>query len=334
MKELIINKNEAGQRSDKFLKKYLCNATGGFIYKMIRKKNITLNDKKMTGNEILSLNDSIKIFFSDDTLNKFTADEKAVSKKSTADVNKIKKSIIYEDENIILYNKDAGLLSQKSKPEDISVNDILIEYMTATGQLSDTELKTFKPSICNRLDRNTSGLIIFGKTLKALQYFSELLKNREMHKYYLCIVKGKLTKSSEITGFLTKNNTKNLVKIDKSGEQNGDFIKTVYYPIFSNNNLTLLKVLLITGKTHQIRAHLASIGHPLIGDSKYGDNKINRYFNEKYRLNHQLLHSYQLKFEEMHGDMNYLTDKDFTAEIPLVFDRIIKSEGLENNITS
>ena len=131
MKELIINKNEAGQRSDKFLKKYLCNATGGFIYKMIRKKNITLNDKKMTGNEILSLNDSIKIFFSDDTLNKFTADEKAVSKKSTADVNKIKKSIIYEDENIILYNKDAGLLSQKSKPEDISVNDILIEYMTA-----------------------------------------------------------------------------------------------------------------------------------------------------------------------------------------------------------
>ena len=124
------------------------------------------------------------------------------------------------------------------------------------------------------------------------------------------------------------------MKIDKSGEQNGDFIKTVYYPIFSNNNLTLLKVLLITGKTHQIRAHLASIGHPLIGDSKYGDNKINRYFNEKYRLNHQLLHSYQLKFEEMHGDMNYLTDKDFTAEIPLIFDRIIKSEGLENNITS
>ena len=215
MKELIINKNEANQRADKFLKKYLCNANTSFIYKMIRKKNITLNDKKMTGNEMLSTGDKLKIFFSDETLEKFTENNSYKNKVLSKDVKKIDiyKYIIYEDENVIFINKPSGMLSQKADKSDVSANEYLIDYLISKNEIAREDLNRFKPSVCNRLDRNTSGLLIFGKSLSALQKFSELLKDRSLHKYYLCIVKGEMKESKTINGYLCKDEKTNKVEV-------------------------------------------------------------------------------------------------------------------------
>lgn len=332
MKELIIRDNEANQRADKFLKKYLYKAADGFLYKMMRKKNITLNDKKMSGNEKLCKGDVIKLYFSDETIKKFSGNEKQDIMKSHIKINDISDRIIYEDKHVIFYNKPSGMLSQKAKESDCSANEYLLHYMREKNELTLEDLKTFKPSICNRLDRNTSGLLIFGKTLEALQTFSELLAKREAHKYYLCVVKGKMTQADRIKGYLVKDEKMNRVtiKAELPLKQSLSYspIETEYYPVCSNGTYTLVKVLLITGKTHQIRAHLSSISHPLIGDTKYGDDRVNQYFREKYQLRHQLLHSYQFVFETVQGGLSYLSGRKFTAEPEGKFYEILKGEQL------
>ena len=329
MKELTIKKNEADQRVDKFLSKYLNKASKSFIYKMMRKKNITLNGKKMDGNEKLNVGDVINIYFSDETIEKFSSGIKPKdSLNYFSDISGIDKNkIIFEDENIIFYNKPAGMLSQKATVNDISANEHLIKYMIEKKEICEEDFKTFKPSVCNRLDRNTSGLLIFGKSLLGLQSMAELLKSRSLHKYYLCIVAGKITEEKEISGYLKKDNKSNIVSISKDNK-NGDLIRTKYVPVANNEKYTLLKVLLITGKTHQIRAHLASIDHPIIGDAKYGDSKTNNQIKNKYGLNRQLLHSYEIFFESVENKLSYLTDKTFKAEIDKIFADILKGEDL------
>lgn len=332
MKELIIGENEANQRADKFLKKYLDKAAQSFIYKMMRKKNITLNDKKMNGNEKLCKGDVIKLYFSEETIEKFTSVKNMVKIQNKVPDKKITDSIIYEDEHVIFFNKPSGMLSQKAKESDCSANEYLLGYMLGQHEITTEALKTFKPSVCNRLDRNTSGLLIFGKTLEALQTFAKLLNKRELHKYYLCVVKGKMTKSDRVMGYLKKDEKSNLVKIkdELPSGQASDYspIETEYYPLCANESYTLLKVLLITGKTHQIRAHLASINHPIIGDAKYGDNLVNLYFKEKYQLKHQLLHSYQLVFETVEGGLAYLGGREYKAMPDEKFYAILKGEQL------
>lgn len=333
MKELKIKKNEANQRADKFLAKYLDKATKSFIYKMMRKKNITLNDKKMEGNEKLEVGDVVKIFFSDETLEKFTSANKQSDKKSNfsgiSGINK--ESIIFEDENILLFNKPAGMLSQKSDINDVSANEHIIKYMIESHKISEEDFKTFKPSVCNRLDRNTSGLLIFGKSLLGLQAMAELLKSRNIHKYYLCIVNGVISKEEEISGYLKKDTNNNIVKISEK-DNGGDFIRTKYVPICNNGNLTLLKVLLITGKTHQIRAHLSSINHPIIGDAKYGKPQMNFQIRNRYGLNRQLLHSYEISFENVENGLKYLNGKSFKASPDKMFREIMNGENLYGNL--
>ena len=200
MKETIIKENESGQRLDKYLKKYLPQAPGSFIYKMLRKKNITLNGKKAAGQEKLNTGDSIKFFLAEETIDKFTGNAAA------SESYPVKKDleIIYEDDNILLINKPAGMLSQKAKKEDVSLVEYVIGYLLSNGSVTKEELLTFHPGICNRLDRNTSGMVVAGKSLAGLQIMGEAFKERTLAKYYLCLVKGCIKETSHIRGYLKK----------------------------------------------------------------------------------------------------------------------------------
>ena len=325
MQELHVTENEAGQRLDKLLAKFLNQAPKSFLYKMMRKKNIVLNGKKCTGNEKLKQGDSIKLFFSDETIEKFSAGTYAIPKKEK--INML--PIIYEDEQILLMNKPVGVLSQKAKDSDVSAVEILINYLMETDQLSKEQFRTFHPSICNRLDRNTSGILVAGKTLPALQEMNRFFKERTIAKYYRCLVKGRVIKNEDyIKGYLVKDQKTNKVSITKKKTEEGVPIETEYCVIQSNAEVSLLEVHLITGKTHQIRAHLASIGHPIIGDYKYGDKQINEMYRQAYGLKSQLLHAYRLEMPLSNGSLAYLNDKKFVAELPDKFIKICKDKGV------
>ena len=297
MKETIIKENESGQRLDKYLKKYLPQAPGSFIYKMLRKKNITLNGKKAAGQEKLNTGDSIKFFLADD--------------------------------NILLINKPAGMLSQKAKKEDVSLVEYVIGYLLSNGSVTKEELLTFHPGICNRLDRNTSGMVVAGKSLAGLQIMGEAFKERTLAKYYLCLVKGCIKETSHIRGYLKKDEKTNKVMISRKMSEGAAAIETEYEPVAYQKELTLLKVHLITGRTHQIRAHLASIGHPLMGDYKYGNISWNHQY-ETYGVKTQMLHSYELHFPQMPKPLENLSKNVFQARVPGKFYRLIKETAWEH----
>lgn len=326
MQTITIKEQEAGQRLDKLLGKYLNLAPKNFIYKMLRKKNIVLNGKKADGAEKLQKGDEIKLFLSEETVEKFSKTLILSNKKNTDK----KLEILYEDTHILLVNKSVGVLSQKAKETDISLVEMILSYLIEKKELKTEDLSFFRPSVCNRLDRNTSGIIIAGKTLLGSQEMSKILKERTADKFYLCLVKGVIKKESLIEGYLNKEKEKNQVTIKAKLSSKEDLpIKTQYIPLANNGDITLLKVKLITGRSHQIRAHLASIGHPIIGDGKYGQEEINQVFQKKYRLKNQLLHSYQLIMPNITGTLSYLSNKVFSAPLPEKFKDIIKGEGIK-----
>ena len=228
-----------------------------------------------------------------------------------------------------MYKRQVGVLSQKAKDSDVSAVEILINYLIETNQLSKEQFRTFHPSICNRLDRNTSGILVAGKTLPALQEMNRFFKERTIAKYYRCLVKGRVIKNEDyIKGYLVKDQKTNKVSITKKKTEEGVPIETEYCVIQSNDEVSLLEVHLITGKTHQIRAHLASIGHPIIGDYKYGDKQINEMYRQEYGLKSQLLHAYRLEMPSSDGSLAYLNDKKFVAELPDKFIKICKDKGV------
>ncbi len=315
MKVLVVTQNEAGQRLNKLLSKYLNLAGTGFIYKMLRKKNITLNNRKCDGSEKLKEGDEIRLFLSDETIEKFSQVQVQNVKKKALD-------IIYEDQHILLINKPAGMLSQKARETDESLVEYMTDYLLKSGSLTREDLKTFRPSVCNRLDRNTSGLVVAGKSLPGLQIMSAVLKDRSIHKYYYCVIKGSLAKKQTIEGYLLKDERTNQVRICETPVTESLPIVTIYEPVSEYDGYTLLKVTLVTGRTHQIRAHLASIGCPLVGDVKYGDHHVNEEARKRFGICHQMLHSFQVEFPPLPKPLAYLSGRSFTAPLPREFGNI------------
>lgn len=323
MKLITVHKQEEGQRLVKLLGAYLKEAPNSFFYKMLRKKNITLNGKKADGTEKLKCGDEIRLFLSDETYEKFAGKVQPKEKFPMVKLN-----IVYEDSNVIFINKPAGMLSQKSVPSDVSLNEYLLGYLEKSGQWKQEESKAFRPSVCNRLDRNTSGLVICGKSMAGLQQMAALLKDRSLHKYYLCLVKGVMTESQHLEGYLLKDENSNQVKIFQKETEGAAHIITEYEPLYTEGETTLLKVTLVTGKSHQIRAHLSSIGHPIIGDPKYGDRKVNAFFRETHGIKNQMLHAWKLTFPELAEPLDNLSEKSFEAEpAGLMKQYLMKAKG-------
>lgn len=338
MQQFMIKKNEAGQRLDKFLHKYLKEASGSFLYKMLRKKNITLNDKKAEGKEKLEEGDCIRFYFSEETFLKFKGEGKESSGEKS-DISRAEPSreyqkafhtlngieIIEENQDIILLNKPAGVLSQKAQAGDLSLNEWLIGYLLERKEITIKQLETFKPSVCNRLDRNTSGLVVCGKSLPGSQKMSQLLRERSVHKYYRTFVKGDLTRTAHVKGYLCKDGVRNkvLFKLSLSPADRGfEQVETRYTPLTRyDGRMTYLEVELITGKPHQIRAHLAHLGHPILGDSKYGDGSFNHSFRP-LKLQWQLLHAYRLEMPRLEADFEELSGKIYVAPEPGIFEEL------------
>lgn len=327
----MIEKNEAGQRLDKFLAKYMNEASKSFFYKMMRKKNITLNGKKCEGNEKLAEGDVVKLFLAKDTIEKF-------SSVQVQEVKKVDLDILYEDDEIILVNKPAGMLSQKAKETDESLVEYLIDYLLGSGKLTESGLRAFRPSVCNRLDRNTSGIVAAGKSLAGLQMLSGVFKDRSIHKYYQCLVSGEIRDVKTVDGWLLKDEKKNQVRIlteaeakrfgGRGGDEEPKRIRTKYEPIATDGRFTLLKVTLLTGRSHQIRAHLASLGHPIVGDFKYGGvSKVNP---SGRTVKYQLLHSYRLEFPKLAEPFVYLSGRVFEAPLPGYFGSVLKETGIRS----
>lgn len=331
MKEIDVQEAQTGQRLDKLLSRYLREAPKSFLYKMLRKKNITLNHKKADGSEKVQTGDKIQIFLSDETYEKFAG--RSEERRSVYPVTDL--DIIYEDEHILLVNKPAGMLSQKAKSSDVSLNEYVLGYLERSGQWNENSASgsgdvvrvnyTFRPSVCNRLDRNTSGIVICGKTVAGLRQMSELLRDRGMHKYYRCLVAGRLTEGRNIKGYLWKDPKTNKAEILSDG-QKGDPIETEYRPIRNYADSTLLEVRLVTGRTHQIRAHLASQGCPVIGDYKYGLRPVNEAYRKRYGLHSQLLHACRLELPALKPPFEALSGKIFEAELPPLMQKIIKEK--------
>lgn len=349
MKELIVSKNEDGIRIDKYLKKIFTNITTNLLYKLIRKKYFKINDEKSNGSELLKAGDKIQVYLSDETFEKFIAldrdtiegssfaesvskkDETSRSKKSTPkfDKNDIKNRIIYEDENVILFDKPVGLLSQSNEKNGVSVNSVLNDYI---GKNTDS---IYRPSVVNRLDRNTSGIIIFAKTYIFSRAISSMIKNEEVDKYYIALVDGVVKKNElRLIHFLKKDKSINRVIVkeyDKNEKKLDNYVRAelVYKVIKRYEDKTLLSIKLITGKTHQIRAQLAYIGYPIYGERKY---KIKvRTFDERMTKSgnkdgYQKLMCYKIKFKNFENDsLKYLDNKSFEIDI----DNIKKSWGID-----
>lgn len=307
MKSFIINENDANQRLDKFVTKSAPLLPKNLLYKYIRLKRIKVNRKKAQISTRLVIGDIVDMYINDEFFEK---------KESVYDFMYASKkiNIIYEDENILLIDKPEGLIVH---PDNNEFRDTLItriqRYLYEKGEYNPENENSFAPALANRIDRNTGGIVIAAKNAETLRILNEKIKYRELDKYYLCLIHGVLdSKEDTLVAYLSKNEDKNIVKVFDKPFLNSKEIKTKYKVLNEDNNISLLEIELLTGRTHQIRAHFAHIGHPLVGDGKYGKNAADR----KMGFVHQALYSYKLRFsfKTDAGILNYLNNKEFKVK--------------------
>lgn len=317
LKKLVITKNDANQRIDKYLKKLLVNAPSNFIYKMFRKKDIKVNEKKVNEKYILKNNDVVEMFLYEDKFKEFTA---------TKDIYNVKKTfkVLYEDNHVLIVYKPAGLLVHEDKNESVNtLTNQVLSYLANKNELDLSRENTFMPGPVHRLDRNTSGIVIFGKTLAALQVLNEMIKQRHcIEKSYLTICKGKVNQKRNLKGYIVKLDDQAQVKLVSKDYPGALTMETIVKPVKYNNDYSKVEVTLITGRMHQIRVHLSSIDHPIIGDRKYGDFELNKFVKKEFGLNHQLLHAYKIRFVKSFGILAYLQDKEIVCPVPKLFEKI------------
>lgn len=306
-KILTISKNDAGQRLDKFLTKSFPNLPQSVLYKCIRTKDVKLNGKRCEISSRLQEGDELSLYWQEEFFQKSPKEYDFLKAPD-------KLSILYEDENLLLADKKPGLIVH---PDENYHFDSLIariqHYLYAKGEYRPEEENSFSPALVNRIDRNTGGIVMAAKNAEALRVLNQKVKDREMHKLYLCVVCGHLReKEGLLTGYLEKNEAQNRVYIHSNPVQDGKSIRTRYRVLEERRDFSLVEVELLTGRTHQIRAHFSSIGHPLAGDGKYGKNALNK----KTGFPYQALYSYKLIFDFSTdgGALEYLNHREFTAE--------------------
>lgn len=315
MKNIIIGENDVGRRIDNFLLMYFRKIPRSLMYKLIRKKKIKVNNKKIKENQRLYLGDSVTLYLSSELLDNVTSSSDFMRVSSNLD-------ILYEDENILIINKKIGTVCQPDRDNlvDCVVNRVK-KYLFEKGEYKFEDENVFAPSLVNRIDRNTEGIVIASKNFESLRFLNEKIKNKEIKKYYKCLVLGKMPKKQDlITSFLYKDYIQNKSYISDEKIKNSKLIQTKYKVIEFKNNLSLLEIELLTGRSHQIRAHLAHIGHPIVGDGKYGFSKNSQ------KIKNQLLVSYKIKFEFKNEipSMKYLNGKEFEINNSSILEQISK----------
>lgn len=312
MRELRIGKNDAGQRLDKFLSKTLRNMPPSLLYKSIRTKKIKLNRTRVTPSRILEEGDTLQLFLRDEFFGAYEEKEGDLGRRLAS----IKPHItpIYEDGHIILLNKRPGVSVHED--EEQSTDNLLTHlqaYLYQKGEYDPAAEQSFAPALCNRIDRNTGGIVIAAKDAESLRIMNEKIRAREIDKYYLAAVHGTPTpREATLCAYLYKLEEENRVVIHDrpSGRRNEKDIRTRYRVLQTKNGISLIEVALLTGRTHQIRAHMAHIGHPLVGDGKYGINRRDAEHGYKY----QALCSYKIRFsfkDEEHL-LSYLNGREFS----------------------
>ena len=282
-----IKQNDGGQRLDRFLRKYLPNAPLSFIYKILR-KDIKVNGKRGRAEQKLEAGDVLSLFIDQALVEEYGRKEKGRGAKKTF-------AVVYEDGDFFVANKPYGLLTHgDGKEKKNHLANQVVDYLIEKGDYNPREERTFIPAPANRLDRNTTGVVVFGKNAEAQRKLAKAIREGEAEKYYLTIVRGEIKEKILLEGTMTKDEGKNRVKVGETDGQ-GKFMKTEAWPLAVGGGFTLLKVRIFTGRTHQIRAQLAAAGYPIIGDRKYGDEKVNQRMLKEFGLKDQLLHALEIK---------------------------------------
>lgn len=312
MKELIIQQNDAGQRLDKFLTKALPALPPSLLHKYIRLKRIKLGGKRVELNYRLQEGDTLQLYINDEFFENPAPEE--VWRRVTPRLD-----IVYEDEHILLVNKPVGLVvhEDESQTPNTLINQIKA-YLYQSGQWDPAREQSFTPSLCNRIDRNTGGIVIAAKTAAALRILNEKIRDRELSKYYLCLVHGRLSPASgTLKNYLRRDMDKKQVFVDKSKTRDNLTAMLRYKTLDTRGGFSLVECELLTGRTHQIRVQMAESGHPLVGDTKYGLAK----YNQDIPFSHQALWSYRLRFDlpSPAGELSYLRGREFQVkEVPFL----------------